>query len=364
VGEEDLFNYQHGGNLKKAIEKYGIPSEKIIDFSANINPLGFSSKIKETVTKNLNQLSHYPDPECREAREEISGYFKIDYSNIILGNGSTELIYLIVQTLKPKKALIPVPTFSEYERALSNNNVPIEFCKSEEELEFSLSINKIISQLKGIDLVFLCNPNNPTGTFLPRQELLILVKEIQRRKIFLVIDEAFIDLQEEESLIKEVKNYDYLIILRSLTKFYSLPGLRLGFTVADSKFIKKLEKQKIPWSVNCLAQLVIKDLFQDEAFIYKSKQLILQEKQFLYNKLSKIQGLKVYKPSVNFIFLKLLGNIFSQELIDHLAKKGILIRDCSNFRGLEKGKFIRIAVRKHKENIKLLKELKMILTKK
>jgi threonine-phosphate decarboxylase len=212
-----------------------------------------------------------------------------------------------------------------------------------------------------MDLVFLGNPNNPTGTFLPRQELLILVKEIQRRKIFLVIDEAFIDLQEEESFIREIKNYDHLIILRSLTKFYGLPGLRLGFTVADSKFIKKLEKQKIPWSVNYLAQIAVREVLRDEKFISKSKSFLFEEKEFFYQELSNIKGLKVYKPSANFIFIKLLGNISSEMLQDQLGQKGILVRDCSNFRGLEKGKFIRVAVRTLEENIKLLKELKLIL---
>lgn len=229
MGEEELFKYLHGGNLERAMEKYGISAEEIIDFSANINPLGFSPKIREIIIKNLNQLSHYPDPECKEAKKEISHYFKIDYENIILGNGSTELIYLIVRNLKPKKVLIPIPTFYEYEKSLNNNNVSINFYKLIEKQEFAISIKEIISQLAGIDLVFLCNPNNPTGTFLHREEILILVKEIQRRKIFLFLDEVFIDLHEEESFIKEVKNYNYLIILRSLTKFFGLPGLRIGF---------------------------------------------------------------------------------------------------------------------------------------
>jgi len=361
AGEEELFNYLHGGNLEKAIEKYGISSEEIIDFSANINPLGFSSETGETIIKNLDQLSHYPDPECKEAKKELSRYFKIDYENIILGNGSTELIYLVVQTLKPKKVLIPIPTFYEYERALNNNNVSINFYKLKEKQEFLFSMDEIIPQLAGIDLVFLCNPNNPTGTFLPRKEMLTLVKEIQGRKIFLVLDEAFIDLHEEESFIKEVKNYNHLIVLRSLTKFFSLPGLRIGFGVSSSKLIKKLEAQKIPWSVNCLAQIAVREVLKDEKFISKSRSFLLKEKEFLYMELSNMEGLKVYKPSVNFIFIKLLGNISSEGLMGQLAKKGILIRDCSNFRGLEKRKFIRVAVRTRKENIKLLKELKLIL---
>jgi len=360
AGEEELFKHLHGGNLERAKEKYGISSEKIIDFSANINPLGFSSKTREAIIKNLDQLSHYPDPECKEAKKEISGYFKIYYENIILGNGSTELIYLIVQTLKPKKALIPVPTFCEYERALNNNNVSINFYKLKEEQEFSILINEIISQLAGIDLVFLCNPNNPTGTFLLKKEMLTLVKEVQKRKIFLVLDEAFIDLYEEESFIKEVKNYDYLIILRSLTKFYGLPGLRIGFGVSSPKLIKKLKAQKIPWSVNCLAQIAVREMLRDEKYINKSKSFLLEEKEFFYQELSNIEGWKVYKPSANFIFIKLLGNISSEMLQNNLAKKGILIRDCSNFRGLEEGKFIRVAVRTRKENIMLIKELKMI----
>ena len=361
AGEEELFKHLHGGNLERAMEKYGISSEKIIDFSANINPLGFSSKTREAIIKNLDRLSHYPDPECKEAKKEISHYFKIDYENIVLGNGSTELIYLIVQTLKPKKVLIPIPTFCEYERALNNNNVSINFYKLKEKQEFLLSMDEIIPQLAGIDLVFLCNPNNPTGTFLPKKEMLTLVKEVQRKKIFLVLDEAFIDLYEEESLIKEVKNYDHLIILRSLTKFYGLPGLRIGFGVGSSKLIKEIEIKKISWSVNCLAQITVREILRDEKFISKSKFFLLEEKEFFYQKLSNIEGLKVYKPSANFIFIKLLGNISSEMLQNKFAKKGMLIRDCSNFRGLEKGKFIRVAVRTRKENIKLLNELKLIL---
>ena len=360
AGEEELFKHLHGGNLERAMEKYGISSEKIIDFSANINPLGFSSKTREAIIKNLDRLSHYPDPECKEAKKEISHYFKIDYENIVLGNGSTELIYLIVKTLKPKKVFIPVPTFCEYERALNNNNVSINFYKLKEEQEFSISINEIISQLAGIGLVFLCNPNNPTGTFLLKKEMLTLVKEVQRRKIFLVLDEAFIDLYEEESFIKEVKNYDHLIILRSLTKFYGLPGLRIGFGVSSPKLIKKLKAQKIPWSVNCLAQIAVREMLRDEKYISKSKSFLIEEKEFFYQELSNIEGWKVYKPSANFIFIKLLGNISSEMLQNNLAKKGILIRDCSNFRGLEEGKFIRVAVRTRKENIMLIKELKMI----
>ncbi|KUK55436.1 MAG: L-threonine-O-3-phosphate decarboxylase [Atribacteria bacterium 34_128] len=357
-----MFNYLHGGNLEKAMERYGISLNEIIDFSANINPLGISPKIKEVLVKSTDQLSHYPDPECKEAKKEISGYFKIDYENILLGNGSTELIYLIVQTLKSKKVLIPIPTFYEYERALNSNNVSINFYKLKEKQEFLVSIDEIIPQLAGIDLVFLCNPNNPTGTFLHRKEILILVKEIQRRKIFLVLDEAFIDLYEEESFIKEVKNYDHLIVLRSLTKFYGLPGLRIGFGVSSPKLIKKLEIQKIPWSVNSLAQIAVREVLRDEKYISKSRSFLLKEKEFLYRELSNIEGWKVYKPSANFIFIKLLGNISSEILQDQLGRRGILIRDCSNFRGLEKGKFIRVAVRTHKENIKLLQELKRVLS--
>ena len=359
--EEELFKHLHGGNLGRAMEKYSLSLDEIIDFSANINPLGFSSKIREAIIKNLDRLSHYPDPECKEAKKEISAYFKIDYENIILGNGSTELIYLIVQTLKPKKVLIPVPTFCEYERALNNNNVSINFYKLKEKQEYLVSMDEIIPQLAGIDLVFLCNPNNPIGTFLPKKEMLTLVKEVQKRKIFLVLDEAFIDLYEEDSLIKEVKNYDHLIILRSLTKFYGLPGLRIGFAASSPKLIKKLEAQKIPWSVNCLAQIAVREMLRDERFISKSKSFLLEEKEFFYQELSNIEGLKVHKPSANFIFIKLLGNISPEQLMDQLAKKGILIRDCSNFRGLERGNFIRVAVRTRKENIKLLKEIKLIL---
>ncbi|GAI73565.1 unnamed protein product, partial [marine sediment metagenome] len=240
-------------------------------------------------------------------------------------------------------------------------SISINFYELKEKQKFKISINEVISQSAETELVFLCNPNNPTGNFLPKKEMLTLVKEVQRRKIFLVLDEAFIDLHEDESFIKEIKNYDHLIILRSLTKFYGLPGLRIGFGVGSSKLIRKLEVQKIPWSVNCLAQIAVREILQDKEFINKSKSFLLEEKEFLYRELSNIKGLRAYKPSSNFIFIKLLGNVYSEGAKDQLAKKGILIRDCSNFRGLEEGKFIRVAVRTRKENIKLLKELKLIL---
>jgi len=218
--------YSHGGNIRKSIEKYNLSSDEIIDFSANTNPLGVPPSVKKIIVDNLNLTSHYPDPECKKLKREISRYLGINYDNIIIGNGSIELIYLIARSFMPKKVLLLTPAFSEYEKALINinNECRLQFLKLKEEENFKPDIKLIEQAIEEVNLCFLANPNNPTGTLIPKEELLLLIDKASRKHITIVLDEAFIEFKERESMVKEAVSSNHLFILRSFTKFFWTGG--------------------------------------------------------------------------------------------------------------------------------------------
>jgi len=348
--------YSHGGNIREVMERYGLSSSEIIDFSANTNPLGISSYAKGIIIRNLNWIPRYPDPECKELRKEISQHLGIDYENIIVGNGSTELIYLLVRSLLPKLALLLIPTFSEYERALLQESCQLKFLELKEEESFEPDIEEIEQAMNEVDVCFLANPNNPTGTLIQRDELLSLVDRASRKHVFIILDEAFIEFRQRESLVKEAASRENLLVLRSFTKFFGLAGLRVGYGVSNEELIDGLNQIKEPWTVNTLAQLAAKEILRDDEYINRTLQLIDKEGKFLFEHLLKIKGLKPYPSQANFILIKIEREISSIKLCEQLAKKGIIIRDCANFRGLN-DKFIRVAIRTHRENLKLLEAL-------
>jgi threonine-phosphate decarboxylase len=353
----------HGGNVEEIARKYGLEEEKIMDFSANINPLGPPSKAIKALKKNLSKIARYPDPEAIKLREELSKYLKINPENIITGNGAVELIHLISRTLRPKKALIVVPTFSEYEFALKGAGCKVQFFPLKSRDDFKLDIEELSKSLKNIDLLFLCNPNNPTGQLINKTDLLKIINVAQKRRVFVIIDEVFMDFVEdekEETLIQEATKRNNLFIIRSLTKFYALPGIRIGYGIGNKRFLKKLKIHKEYWSVNVLAQIAGIAALKDKEYIKKTKRLIPQEREFLYHKLSKIKGLEPYPSVTNFILCRLTDKMNSKKLQKELIQKNILVRDCSSFRSLNNS-YIRIAVRTHQENLSLINSLSNIL---
>ncbi|MDY6970058.1 MAG: threonine-phosphate decarboxylase CobD [Spirochaetota bacterium] len=364
--------YKHGGNIKEVAKKYNLKEEEIIDFSASINPLGLPTGIKKTILRNIKNIIHYPDPQYVDLKYSILEYLnterevlsasnqgKLTDKNILVGNGSSELIYLAVYAIKSKRSLLISPGFSEYERALHNVNSKINYLILNEEDEFNISANDIIDRINNTDIIFLCNPNNPTGRIMLKEDIVYLLEKLQDTSTILVLDEAFIDMADKYSLISMLP-HDNLYILRSLTKFFSIPGLRLGYGIGSEKLIGEMENFKQPWSVNQFADLVGQKLFSDRGFIIKTNIIIEKERNYLFDGLSEIKSLKPYKSYTNFILVKINASISSIILQDRLAQRGILIRDCSNFRALNDS-FIRVAVRNRNENKKLLKELRSIL---
>lgn len=347
-------SYSHGGNYREVVKRYGLSPNEILDFSANINPWTSSLGIEEIVRVNLKDIYHYPDPQYTELIKQISQYLGVDRENILAGNGSTELIYLVARALLPRRALIFAPTFFEYERALKTCGGEPKFLFLKESRGFSVNIQKIIEVTEDVEAVFICNPNNPTGTFSPKEKLLELVKITEEREITLILDESYLDFKYPgESLVKEAQETRHLLVLRSFTKFFGIAGLRLGYGVGGRHLIEKMAHFKEPWTVNCLAQAVGIYLLRNEHRIKKIREAVNKESEFLFGQLSRITGLKPYPPEANFLLVKIETELSSSKLQEELAKKGILIRDCSNFVGLN-DKFFRVAVRKREENLRLI----------
>lgn len=355
---------EHGGNIWQAKREYGLEVNQILDFSANINPLGFPKSLKRIISQNIEKLDTYPDPECSILKIKLAKSIGLLPENLLIGNGSVELIYSIVKALSPKSVLIPTPTFSEYEKTAKLNKAKFIFLPSNEKENFKINLKKLLTSASGVDLVFLCNPNNPTGFLFLKDKLMTVLSACKKKDWILVCDEAFIDFVKDGqniTLLKEVTKVKKLLVLRSFTKFFALPGLRIGYLAADKRLIDKISPYQPPWSVNILAQQVASEIIKDEDYIRRNKEFIFKEREFLFKELEKIKNLQAFPPSANFILCRLKKVGFNSTVLSKkLGKLGILIRDCSNFQGLD-NHYFRVAVRKREENLKLLASLKKVL---
>ncbi|MCK4401843.1 threonine-phosphate decarboxylase [bacterium] len=364
---------QHGGNLYQLSKKYNIALGEIVDFSANINPLCFPDGVKRILKEDFNKIRMYPDPDCSQLTDVISDKYNIKKTCLIPSNGATELIYLICYLLRPKKAAIIIPAFSEYEKALSNIGCNIKFVRLKEKEGFKLKLQDIRSIIKSVEVLFICNPNNPTGQKISPNTLYNILHLAKRHNVFVVIDEAFIDLIEEESLVAKAQRQQNLFVIRSLTKFLGIPGLRLGFGVASARLSAKIKNFQPTWSVNTFAQIAGSYLLADSAYIEKSKKILIKERNFLVSELKSIKSIKVFDSCTNFILFKLMGQACLTPttnnpvgdgharpvLEDLLISEKIAVRNCSNFRGLDSS-FVRVAVKKRDENKLLIKALRNI----
>lgn len=355
----------HGGNIKQYLGNIPQARDKLIDFSININPLGLSLKAKEAITKNISELTCYPEPDSRSLKMALGDFHRIKINNLAVGNGSIELIYLIPKALKAKKVLVITPTFSEYEFAAKSHEVQVAFFKTEEKDDFRIQLSKLRQYLSWADLVFLGNPNNPTGAYISLDDMLTLTGLCVKSNAILVVDEAFIDFvdgHEEDNLISIAATRPGLLIIRSITKFFALPGLRIGYGIGHRDFINKITSLQYPWNVNLLAQAAGEAVLKDKDYIYKSRRYVSKERRRLFHSLKAIKGLKVFPPSANFILCKLeQSSIKAARVLNaRLIEKGIVIRNCDNFRGLNQ-KFFRVAVRRRQENLKLLMAMKQVL---
>lgn len=340
----------HGGN----VYQYG----NCIDFSANCNPLGTPESVKEAVIKSLDEINHYPQVGCAPLKKAIAAYEGVGAESIICGNGAAELIFSLCRAGKPCRALIPAPTFAEYEQALESVGCQVEYFWLKEEKAYALDDEFLKALHKELDIVFLCNPNNPTGVLTRREFLTEVLKRCREAEIFLVADECFLDFvkePEDYTLKGMLKEYRNLFLLKAFTKRYAMAGIRLGYGICENKkLLEQMELVTQPWNVSSMAQAAGLAALKETEYVEAGRQIVFAEAQYLKKEMAEL-GLTVFPSEANYIFFK-----GPEELFEACVKKGILIRDCSNYPGLCKGYF-RIAVKGHEDNEKLIKALKDLL---
>jgi threonine-phosphate decarboxylase len=343
----------HGGNIYRAAEELRLREETIIDFSASVNPLGVPKSVRVAVTERLASLVNYPDPDATRLRRKIAEREDLDPENIICGNGSTELIYLVARAFKPQKVLIPAPTFGEYERACTRRkSTVVVHHPLMKENAFRIDPDNFVSAMEGCDAAFFCNPNNPTGGLVGRDDMLVMTEGGRRAGCLLVVDEAFIDFSGRPSLMREAQDNPYLLVIRSLTKFYALAGLRIGYMVLARPHVEKVREAKEPWTVNTLAQVAALAALADRTYEAETRRVMAEEKRRLEEGFSSL-GITWFPSAANYYLISLPE---AQVVREYLRRKGILTRDCSNFVGLDET-FLRVAVKSRQDNLRFLKEM-------
>ncbi len=356
--------HEHGGNIYKIARQNSHTSE-YLDYSANINPLGLAESVRSAIIDGIDSIIHYPDTEGFALKQAIAKHYRIDRNTITLGNGAVELMYVLGHVIRPRRVLTVAPAFSEYERTAEICDAPICYLPLTESNGFRVDAETAVRELMAGDLIFLGNPNNPTGTMMSRDDLIPIIKKAKNCGAIVAVDESFIDFVEdgEDYTVRYLTtDYDNLVVFHSLTKFYAIPGLRLGFTVSCSALRAKLEWGKDPWNVNSLAQIAGCVALSDTVYQERSRALVRKEKNDLYRMVQTIEGLEPFYPSVNFMLIKITKKGLTAEKVKQMMaeKEQILIRDCSKYEGLSDA-FIRVAVKNHEQNMRLIEGLKRVV---
>jgi threonine-phosphate decarboxylase len=329
--------------------------EKYIDFSANINPLGPPPALKEKWNGFYQEITVYPDPFAVKLKSRIAESEQISNDSILIGNGGAELITLVARFLTGKKVLVVEPTFSEYEKACRANHCEIQYHHLKGP-DFALSIEELRLSISSADALFLCNPNNPTGIPYPVSTILSIIEECVKQNCFVILDEAFYDfLLDYHSFIPYINKFPNLIIIRSMTKMFAIPGLRLGYLAATPEIIAKLSRLQPHWSINTIALLAGELCLQTKEFIKETQVYIWEERERLNTFFNK-NNFEITPSQVNFYLLRdpFLTDQFS--LFEFLLHRGIIPRHTFNFPGLE-GNWLRFAIKSKQENSALMEVL-------
>jgi threonine-phosphate decarboxylase len=343
----------HGGKFREAASNELTP----LDFSANINPLG-SPPLEAIVLKELERIGYYPDNRYMDFRQAAARFVDANPENIVPGNGSSELIRLFAEmTLGDGGlALIPQPTFGEYENQslLAGGRVRRIDIGPDGMPRFS------DSDLNEAKAAFICNPNNPTGVLLPYEEIVSLAERCEDSETFLLVDEAFIELSDpDQSVASLAPKAECLFVMRSLTKSFGVPGLRLGFGVANPFVAEIMDRARIPWSLGSIAAAAGSYLLGEKDFLERSRTVIREELEYLTSALKRL-GLHPLGSMVNFILVDVTpSGLASDDLAGRMMAEGVLVRDCQSF-GLGKG-YIRVAVRNRNENEQLISALERVV---
>ena len=349
----------HGSDIEKICEVYHLNQKDIVKFGANVNPLGLSENVKKQLASRLDILSSYPDRNYTTLRSTISEYCNVPAEFILPGNGSSELISLLIQERNPKHTLILGPTYSEYSRELSFSGSTQEYYHLREEDNFVLNVDDLCQTLEeNYDFLIICNPNNPTSSAITREGLRKLIAFCAAKNIFVMIDETYVEFAPDINEITAVtltKEFTNLMVLRGVSKFYAAPGMRLGYGITGNlEFLKKIKGKQVPWSLNSLGALAGELMLKDKDYIHRTRELILSERNRLLHALETIPAYKTYPAYANFILLKIQKTgLTSYDVFDACIRQGLMIRDCSSFECLD-GEYIRFCIMNPEDNTHLL----------
>jgi threonine-phosphate decarboxylase len=353
-------SHEHGGTVFALSRRLGIAPEEIADFSASINPLGLPHRVRDAVAGALDSLVHYPDADCAGLKQALAAAHGLTTAHVAVANGSTELIYQIPAMLAGRRALIVSPAFSEYGHALAQHGWQVRRLLLSPADGFRLDPAALENALAaGCDALYLCNPGNPSGMLYPPDLIAEVYRLCRASGTFLVLDEAFMDFCEEASAKGIIAAEEHGLVLRSMTKFFGIPGLRLGYALAHPGLIGRLEERGIPWCVNTLAQVAGTAALRDSEYRRQTIEYVGQERSRLCERLSRLPQLSVHPSQANFLLVEVSGGLTAAGLKERLLAQRILIRDCANFAGLD-SRFFRIAVRTAEENQRLLTGLEGI----
>ncbi len=351
---------RHGGDIHAAAREIGRPLRALLDFSASVNPLGPSPQARRALSSSLKEIVHYPDPTCSALREALAKRYDLPADWFAVGNGSSELIALLPLTLPVRHALIVGPTFSDYERAVTAAGGAVTRVNADRADLYRPPRDRILQAIgrarptrPQLDAVFLCNPNSPTGQALSAEAVSGIAQAAARRGLWTVVDEAFVDYCEERSVLPCLPAAPRLVLLRSFTKFFALPGLRIGYLAAHPAVVERLRRRQPPWSVNHLAQVAARAALEDRMHAERSLAVMQRERAWLVRRLSAAPGLTVFPSEANFLLLELPAGLKAARVASRLRRDGLLIRDCSAIPGLNE-RTVRIAIRSRAENRRLL----------
>lgn len=344
----------HGGDLLTYEKSY---DGDLVDFSSNINPLGTPEGLDKVLINSFKTLEAYPDIQYRALKTSISNYLNCKDENVLVGNGAVEIINNFI--IPAKRAVVMTPAFSEYEkRAIAHGK---EVVKLKYKEDFSIDLESLEKNLSEEDLLILGNPNNPTGLRIEKNLLLEIYRMVNDKGAYLLLDEAFYEfVPEDYDSIEIFKAFDYknVGIIRAATKFFALPGIRLGYGCASESKVREISKIELPWSVNALADIAGQYIFTDSSYIEKSKYYIDKERRFLLTELGKIDEITAYTTYTNYILIK-LHNKEEDYMFNFFLENGIVIRKCSSFKELGKD-HIRVAIKDRDNNIKLINIFKKL----
>lgn len=338
-------HHTHGGDIYR--------NQVRLDFSVNTNPLGMPQAVRTSVMLSMEDCAHYPDPDCQKLREAIAERRKAEPEQILCGNGASELFMAIVRAIEPRKALVTAPAFSGYEYALSAVNAEIAYAMLLEEDGYAVTEAFLKQIVPEQDVVFLCNPNNPTGSIIEKHLLKQIVKACQTCDAYLVVDQCFLEMTGRyEELCAEsfLAQYDKIIIVNAFTKTYACAGLRLGYLMADARLCTRIQAQLSEWNVSVPAVAAGITACREQRYVEESVEVIARERGYLLEKLTGL-GMTCYPSEANFLLLRT-----DIPLYDQLMEQGMLIRHCDNYHGLTEQHY-RIAVKTHDENVQLVKAL-------